>query len=137
MALEKKNQKWIYALALALILSGVGFLFYTGLSKNSVYFLNVSEALAMSPSDLGQARVFGKVSAEELKRQEDSLGVSFNLMDKKESSRSIRVHYTGAVPDTFDPGVEVIVEGSFKPGSYFFRAQKLMTKCPSKYESES
>lgn len=137
MALEKKNQKWIYVLALTLVLVGAGFLFYSGLSQNSVYFLNVSEALAMPPSELGQARVFGKISAEKLKRQEDSLGVSFNLMDKKKSSQTIRVHYAGAVPDTFDPGVEVIVEGSFKPGSYYFRASKLMTKCPSKYESES
>lgn len=133
---EKKEHKGIYILAFILILSGVGFLLYSGVSKNSVYFLNVSEALAMSPTELDQARLFGKVAADNVQRQENSLGVSFDLIDKKDSSKSIRVYYAGAVPDTFDPGVEVIVEGGFKPESHFFNAQKLMTKCPSKYEKD-
>ncbi len=132
----KKQQKWIYVLAFVLIVGGAGFLFYTGLSRDSVYFLNVSEALAMSPAEIGQARLFGKVSPKKINRNGDSLGVSFNLLDKKDSSKSIRVHYSGAVPDTFDPGVQVIVEGAFRSGDYFFQAQKLMTKCPSKYEKK-
>ncbi|MFP4169000.1 MAG: cytochrome c maturation protein CcmE [Desulfonatronovibrionaceae bacterium] len=134
---KKKSRKWVYALAFVLILGGVGFLFYTGISQNRVYFLEVSEALARSPSDLGQARVFGKVSADSIERRKDSLGVSFDLLDKEEPSQSIRVSYAGAVPDTFDPGVEVIVEGTFQSGGHAFRAEKLMTKCPSKYEDES
>jgi cytochrome c-type biogenesis protein CcmE len=44
------------------------------------------------------------------------------------------VDYAGAVPDTFKPGAEVIVEGGMKPASGIFKAGTLMTKCPSKYE---
>jgi cytochrome c-type biogenesis protein CcmE len=44
------------------------------------------------------------------------------------------VDYSGAVPDTFKPGVEVIVEGGMQPEAGVFKASTLMTKCPSKYE---
>jgi cytochrome c-type biogenesis protein CcmE len=47
------------------------------------------------------------------------------------------VEYRGAVPDTFKPGAEVIVEGRFNKQSGVFSASTLITKCPSKYEKMS
>ena len=51
-----KNQKWVYLAAVLLVGAGVGYLLFSGLSQNSVYFLNVSEALAM-PAEIGRAHV--------------------------------------------------------------------------------
>ena len=48
--MAKKSGKNVYLVALLLFLGGVGYLAYSGFSENSVYFLNVSEALA-TPSD--------------------------------------------------------------------------------------
>jgi len=129
-----KNQKWVYLAAVLLVGAGVGYLLFSGLSQNSVYFLNVSEALAMPAEKLTQARLFGSVSEKDLERDPSSMGVSFFVQDKDDPAQAIRVHYKGAVPDTFKVGVEVILEGSFEAQTRVFEATSLLTKCPSKYE---
>ena len=45
--MAKKKSLPIYALAFCLFLGGVGYMVWAGLSENTVYFLNVSEALAI------------------------------------------------------------------------------------------
>lgn len=134
MSSSKSNQKWVYLAAVLLVGAGIGYLVFSGLSQNSVYFLNVGEALAMPAEKLSQARLFGSVSADNVVPDPAGMGVSFTALDKDDPSKAIRVHYRGAVPDTFKPGVEVIMEGAFDPQSREFEASTLLTKCPSKYE---
>ena len=135
--MAKKGGKGVYIAALILFLGGLGYLIYSGISQDSVYFLNVSEALAMEESELGQARLFGKVAPQNIESKAGGLGVAFDLTDQKENTQTIRIDYSGAVPDTFKEGVEVIVEGNFVDGHKMFKATSLITKCPSKYEKEN
>lgn len=135
--MAKKGGKGVYLAALVLFLGGLGYLIYSGISQDSVYFLNVSEALAMEESELGQARLFGKVAPQNIQSKAGGLGVSFDLADQEKGVQTIRVNYSGAVPDTFKEGVEVIVEGTFVNGHEQFNATSLITKCPSKYEKEN
>ncbi|WP_051617179.1 cytochrome c maturation protein CcmE [Desulfonatronovibrio hydrogenovorans] len=132
----KKNSRLMYVVAFVLIFSGVGYLMATSIARNSTYFLEVSEALAMDTSSLERARLFGTVGGSGLERDQDALGVTFNLQDKEDQSKVIRVRYTGAIPDLFAPGAEVIVEGGMNPEQNMFMASTLMTKCASKYESQ-
>ncbi len=127
----------MYLLAFVLIFSGVGYLMVTSLVQNSTYFLEVSEALAMDVNSLERARLFGTVGSSDLQRDADALGVTFYLQDKEDRSKVIRVRYSGAIPDLFAPGAEVIVEGGVNPETRVFMASTLMTKCASKYEAES
>lgn len=133
----KKNSKGLYVAALALFLGGVGYLMFSGISSNSQYFLNVSEALAMPADKLHSARLFGTVKGEGISRLNPGPGVSFLLEDKDNASQVLRVVFQGAVPDTFKEGAEVIVEGGFQSGGEAFKAESLMTKCPSKYQKEN
>ncbi|WP_419780091.1 cytochrome c maturation protein CcmE [Maridesulfovibrio sp.] len=135
--MAKKGGKGVYFAALILFLGGLGYLIYSGISQDSVYFLNVSEALAMEESELGQARLFGKVAPQNIESKPGGLGVSFDLTDQEKAVGTIRIDYSGAVPDTFKEGVEVIVEGNFVNGHKMFKATSLITKCPSKYEKEN
>lgn len=135
--LAKKKNTAVYLVALVLFLGGLGYLLAMGVGENSTYFLNVSEALAMQPSSLTKARLFGKVSDRDLTRAANSRGVRFLLVDKDHPSETIRVDFKGAVPDTFKPGAEVIVEGGVNPASGDFAAKTLMTKCPSKYQKQN
>jgi cytochrome c-type biogenesis protein CcmE len=130
------GRKNLYIPALVFFLSGVGWLLYSGFSENSIYFLNVSEALAVPPEKLGAVRLFGTVAERGLVPGEGALGVRFLLEDKDDRARTIAVRYRGAVPDTFKPGAEVIVEGAMGSNSDF-TAKTLMTKCPSKYQKEN
>ena len=134
---KQANQKWIYVTAFACLALGIGFLLFSGLSKDSVYFLNVSEALAMEPAELSQARLFGNVADRGIERSGDAMEIAFVLLDKKDASKSLPVHFRGVIPDTFKPGVEVIVEGGMQPATGTFVAKTLMTKCPSKYKKKS
>lgn len=125
----------VYAFALMLLTGAVGFMVWSGLSTNSVYFLNVSEALAVPSQELQAARLFGTVAGGEMTRPEDGLGVRFRLQDAEQPGLVVWVDYKGVVPDTFKPGAEVIVEGAM--GRDSFQARTLMTKCPSKYQKEN
>jgi cytochrome c-type biogenesis protein CcmE len=126
----------LYLVAFLLFLGGTGYLCYSGFSENSVYFLNVSEARAASPEKLAHARLFGTVAVEGVEKHASGTGVVFHLEDKDNAAQTILVSYAGAVPDTFKPGAEVIVEGGISRDGQF-TAKILMTKCPSKYQKEN
>lgn len=132
---RKKNTS-IYVAALLLFLGGVGYLAYSGFSENSVYFLNVAEAKAATPDKLTAARLFGTEASQGIEKHRNGPGVTFSLEDKDNASQTIMVSYSGAVPDTFKAGAEVIVEGGMGPEGRF-AAKTLMTKCPSKYQKEN
>lgn len=132
-----KGGKGIYIAALVLFLGGIGYLVGSGVTENSVYFLNVGEALATESSKLKQARLFGNVAAEGIEPVQPGPGVSFTLLDKDNPGQTLRVTYRGAVPDAFKPGAEVIVEGGLDSAGQTFTASTLITKCPSKYEKQN
>ncbi len=61
------------------------------------------------------------------------LSAVFNVKDA-EGDASMKVVYKGVVPDTFQDDVYVILEGRYNTASKQFEANKLLTKCPSRYE---
>jgi len=63
----------------------------------------------------------------------DDIELRFEIFDQNETSLS--VFYKGVQPDNFTEDVIVIVEG-FIGENGVFEAEKVMTKCPSKYEGE-
>jgi cytochrome c-type biogenesis protein CcmE len=132
----QRQKRWILPLALILVVAGAAVLVFSSIKESSVYFVNVSEALALEPGKLQQARLFGMVH-EDIALAPSSLGVTFRLLDKVDAGKSMMVRYEGAVPDTFKAGVEVIVEGSYQATENVFHAKTLLTKCPSKYEKQS
>lgn len=134
--MAKKTNKTVYIVALLLLVGGLGSLVYSGLSQNSVYFLNVSEARAMPVGELSNVRLFGTVADQDLVGGPGQKGVQFRLLDKSGNKDSIAVEYDGVVPDTFKPGAEVIVEGGVDSTTGVFGARTLMTKCPSKYKKQ-
>lgn len=135
--MAKKSNKKVYFSAFVLLLGALGFLLFSGLSQNSVYFMEVSEALAMPPQDIGSARLFGTVDGDNIQRLEARPGVTFRLLDSQNKAQGIWVTYQGVVPDTFKADAEVIVEGKMPHHSEMFSANTLMTKCPSKYQKEN
>ena len=130
MAAKKKNLS-ISPLAFALFAGGVGFMMYSALSENCTYHLNVSEAVAIPSEKLKSARLFG-VADGDIVKPANGLGASFTMHDLENPGDTIYVQYRGALPDTFEKGAEVIVEGRME--GKVFMAKTLMTKCPSKYE---
>lgn len=148
----RKSGKSLYIAALLLFLCGMGYLVFSGISENSMYFLTVAEAKALPQDKLESARLFGVVHEKGLLSLPDGPGASFLLRDKQNGKSLVRVAYHGILPDAFKEGAEVIVEGGLaKPmradgfavpveeqifPDYIFAARTLMTQCPSKYKKK-
>ncbi len=75
----------------------------------------------------------GKVVAGSIKRNGDTL--TFRVKDPK-GGATVPVSYTGAVPDPFREGREVIVTVEKQGGTYVGERDSLVTKCPSKFQNE-
>jgi cytochrome c-type biogenesis protein CcmE len=59
-------------------------------------------------------------------------GLRFRLRDV-EGTKSVQVVYKGSVPDLFETGKDVSVEGQLRNGVFVAVKDTLVTKCPSKY----
>ena len=100
------------------------------------YYSTVSTYLERDGQSNGPSlqgdRVHGFVLDGSIYRDVDAGYVEFVIWD--ESTAKLPVHYAGIdVPDLFKDGAEVVVEGHLAEG--MFRADRMMAKCPSKYEA--
>jgi cytochrome c-type biogenesis protein CcmE len=59
--------------------------------------------------------------------------LDFRLADRAGGGRAVAVVYTGAVPDPFRVGRELIVSVSRRGATYVAQPGSMITKCPSKY----
>jgi cytochrome c-type biogenesis protein CcmE len=57
----------------------------------------------------------------------------FNLSDPK-THETLRVRYKGLKPANFEDAISIVAIGRFDAGSKVFEADKLLVKCPSKYQ---
>jgi cytochrome c-type biogenesis protein CcmE len=76
----------------------------------------------------------GRVAQGSVQRGDEVL--RFHVRDRK-GSASVPVTYTGAVPDPFREGREVIVTGSLRDGVFVGQRDSLVTKCPSKFTKKN
>jgi cytochrome c-type biogenesis protein CcmE len=134
---SKTSQRTIYIAALGLLCLGLGYLVLSGIQQNNMYFLNVSEALAKTPQEVQKARIFGTIAPDGLPDAPGESESVLRLADKENPQQTLRVKYSGILPDNIEPGTEIIVEGSMGESGKVFSAHTLLTQCPSKYESES
>ena len=95
------------------------------------YYLTASEVKAMGEKAIGQPiKVGGRVVDGSVQHEKGANSVAFALADEKQS---LQVAYTGVIPDSFQPNVDVIVEGKMGADGTF-KASNLLAKCASKYE---
>jgi cytochrome c-type biogenesis protein CcmE len=84
------------------------------------------------------ARVHGFVVAGSIAKNLEAGHVDFHVADRsfdQPGAKALPVRFLGIdVPDLFKDGAEVVVEGHFASGT--FLAEKVMAKCPSKYEAK-
>lgn len=75
----------------------------------------------------------GNLIEDSIKWDADKIELRFDIQDEK--SNILHVVHQGVKPDNFSEGVIVMVEG-FVNADGSFTAEKVQTKCPSKYEGE-
>lgn len=65
----------------------------------------------------------------------DETGFSFELCD--ESGNKIIVFHNGIKPQNFEHTEQVVVLGKYSTDKKVFEADKVLVKCPSKYQKEN
>jgi cytochrome c-type biogenesis protein CcmE len=127
---RKRKIRLAIALGVAVVLAGA--LIYTSFSAATD---------TREPSDLiagaspGKSyELTGKVKNGSVRRDDDVL--QFRIRDRN-GTASVPVRYTGAVPDPFREGREVIVKGKMSDGTFVAEKDSLVTKCPSKFKKET
>ena len=116
----------VAAIALAVALLSTAWI-----REGLVYFLPVDEFLVDGGHQQKRVRLHGTVGQENFEADPAGLLARFDLVGKE---RRLRVEYRGVVPEMFKAGREVVVEGRLDEAAVF-RADTLLTKCASKYET--
>lgn len=122
----KKNR--FYLLGGVLLLAFAGFSFTTFKESMTPY---VSFERAREGDRMVQvAGALEKGSSSYVDTQES---LYFTLKDAK-SSETLRVRYKGLKPANFEDAVSIVAIGRYDEGTREFEADKLLVKCPSKYQ---
>ncbi len=126
---KKRRIRLVVALGAAVILAVA--LVYTSVSASNES-VQPSELTKADPADSYQ--LTGKVADGSLR--ERSGGVDFRVRDR-DGTTSVPVTYTGAIPDPFREGREVIVTVRKRGTTYVGERDSLITKCPSKFTEDA
>jgi cytochrome c-type biogenesis protein CcmE len=126
---RKRTIRLVIALGVAVLLGGA--LAYT--SFNAATEARQPSELISNASPGKSYELTGKVVKGSVRRSSEVL--RFRIRDRR-GSASVPVRYTGAVPDPFREGREVIVTGSLRRGVFHAEKDSLVTKCPSKFSKK-
>lgn len=97
-----------------------------------------SQALSVSEAASGEyegqrVQVAGAVVDDSLSSEGSTANFTVTGEPGSGDTAKLKVSYTGALPATFGNGIVAISSGTIEHGE--LKAQQLLTKCPSKYES--
>jgi cytochrome c-type biogenesis protein CcmE len=116
-----------------IVLAAVLFLAYAGSGDSWVKYLSVDEYTAEPANRPLRVRLHGTVAEEGLEADAGLMQANFSIQG---DSTAVPVTFSGIVPDMFQAGAEVVVEGKLDENGVF-QADTLLTKCASKYESNA
>ena len=115
----------------AVVLGGIGYLLFSGLDDNIVYFLTPTELLAKGAAGEGRpVRLGGMVSPSSVQWDAAKRDLRFTVTD---GAKTVQVHSTGAPPQMFRDGIGVILEGRYRPDGVF-ESTSVMVKHSNEYK---
>ena len=126
---RKRKIRLVVALSAAVVLAAA--LVYTSL---------LSSNKAVTPSDLLRVKagasyqLTGKVVDGSVRTTDG--GVDFRVRDRA-GTTSVPVSYSGAIPDPFREGREVIITVRKQGATFVGERDSLVTKCPSKFTEDA
>lgn len=126
----KARQKRLLFVALGVVGVGVAAsLALSALRSNISYFFSPSQVMANEAPADAVFRLGGLVVENSIARQEDGLTVHFAVTDNAET---VRVSYTGILPDLFGEGQGVVTKGRLGADGLFY-ADEVLAKHDESY----
>src|SRR5512133_2179162 len=128
---KRRKSRTRFIVAGYILVAALAYMIYSAIASNSEYYLTVSEVQAIGPqAQQSQVKIGGKVVDGTISWDRGSSAVGFDITD---GEKQMRVAYRGVVPDSFQPGADVILEGKVQQDGSF-AATTMLAKCASKYE---
>ena len=124
---RKVKLRFLFVVLILITLILTSFLVLKSLEENVVYFQSPTEIKALSELDKKEIRVGGMVKKNSISI--NSSEIKFVITDFK---NEINVTYTGAIPNLFEEGKGVVVEGILNDRN-FFSASKILAKHDENY----
>lgn len=119
-----------FLFAALIVVAAIGALIYMGVRGSSMYYMTVAEVKAQADAVYGDKIRMGAIVADGSIQSGPDGVTHFVVTD---GANTLPVTYGGSLPDTFEDGAEVVLQGKMTP-SGTFEASSLLAKCPSKYE---
>lgn len=108
------------------------YLITTSFDESMVYYKTVEEVLNERARFEGEpVRINGLLVKDSVRHRPGTDEFRFTL---SKNGKIIEVAYSGILPDSMEPGRELVVQGTLEPGTDRLEATEILTKCPSKYE---
>lgn len=116
-----------------IIIAALVYLVVGGFKDSAVYYMTVKELYASEEKPFGQGvRISGYAVPESINWNAEEIKLSFALAEENDT---LQVVYNGIMPDQLADAQQVVVEGTLENNGVL-TANKILLKCPSKYEVE-
>ncbi len=126
----KPRQKRLAFVGLAILgIGAASALALTALQSNISYFFSPSQVLANEAPPDHVFRLGGLVTEGTVVRQQDGLTVHFDVTD---NAKTVKVAYTGILPDLFSEGKGVVTKGKLGSDGVFY-ADEVLAKHDEEY----
>jgi cytochrome c-type biogenesis protein CcmE len=129
---KKSRTRLLIATGVIVVVFVIGVVFLV--QKQGAYYRQVSD-LTTGQYDGKNVKVGGKVLGGTINR--DASGIHFTIQDLTGKTTTVKVTYSGQMPNTFNSGVDVVVVGKYAATDGTITADQLQTKCPSKYKGQA
>ena len=129
------KRKTMVKIVVGVVLIGgsMAYFVYQAMQSSWAYYYSVDDFAAhQSEARNYSFRIAGRVGKGSVKHDIEKMLLTFTLAG---SETALPISYGGVVPDNFAEDVEVVVEGRLA-ASGVFQADKLMTRCESKYRAK-
>jgi len=120
-----------------ILILGVALLIFSAVKKSGVYYLTVGELKSQRYSlDENSIKVNGRIVVNSTQWDASKPELNFSIADTSDASETVSVTYLGFKPDSYRENQHIVIEGHYEPDKNLIIASKIMTQCPSKYESD-
>jgi len=128
---------WKIVISVGVVTVALGGLLWASTREGAEYYKYVDEVLADTARYQGKRlRVHGDVVEGSLESDKATLRYRFKIASRAPRPPAVlRAEFHGIPPDTFKAGAEVIAAGVLASDGHL-QADKIETKCPSKYEAK-
>jgi cytochrome c-type biogenesis protein CcmE len=132
-----RRAAWKVVLTVVVAVGSLSGLLWASTREGAEYYKYVDEVTQQASRYAGKRlRVHGFVVENSIESAQGSINSRFKMETRQPRSPAVIVaEFQGIPPDTFKGGAEVIAAGILSTDGHL-RADRIETKCPSKYEAK-